>query len=164
MVLQEEARLLQVRTRALQDLSEGVWIGDASGRMSYVNAGFIALTGYLPAEAQGQSWTMLQVRLAGCGCGCATAAGCAGRAGCQGLGTADSAAVLLAGAAYGWGVAAVAGRSTTPASRGFCLPAAASRAAQNQPASNVWCRQLHENTELILPMPPTPLPPAGLWH
>ena len=49
-------------TKALQHLSEGVWIGDASGRMSYVNDAFSTLTGYTASEAQGSGWTMLQVR------------------------------------------------------------------------------------------------------
>lgn len=61
--VQEQARVSDVCTRALDHISEGVWIGDASGRISWTNRAFTALTGYSEGEACGRGWALLQVRL-----------------------------------------------------------------------------------------------------
>jgi hypothetical protein len=58
---EHESQLGGMCSRALQHLSEGVWIGDSSGCISYVNGAFSTLTGYPSGEALGHAWSMLQV-------------------------------------------------------------------------------------------------------
>ncbi len=59
---QEEDRLLQLRDRALNFMTEGILIIDRQGLVLYVNQGFAAATGYSTEEAVGQPWYFLLVR------------------------------------------------------------------------------------------------------
>ncbi len=45
-------------------MTEAAWIGDAAGRLSYVNQAFCALTGYAAGDCLGRCWDILQVRWA----------------------------------------------------------------------------------------------------
>ena len=60
---QEAARLLQLRNRALNSMSDGIFVADAAGRLMFANQGFARLTGYGQEAAAGQPWTFLLVRL-----------------------------------------------------------------------------------------------------
>jgi PAS domain-containing protein len=62
-VRQEQERLLQLRNRALNYMSDGIFIADPSGAIMYTNQGFTKLTGYEQPEAVGQPWTFLLVRI-----------------------------------------------------------------------------------------------------
>lgn len=59
---QEQERLLQLRNRALNYMSDGIFIADPCGSIMYTNQGFTRLTGYEQHEAVGQPWTYLLVR------------------------------------------------------------------------------------------------------
>ena len=59
---QEAARLLQLRNRALNSMSDGIFVADAAGGLMFANQGFERLTGYGQEAAAGQAWTFLLVR------------------------------------------------------------------------------------------------------
>ena len=61
---QEGALLAEVCQQALEGMTEAVWMGDAAGRLTYVNQAFCALTGYAAEECLGRCWDILQVRWA----------------------------------------------------------------------------------------------------
>ena len=58
----QEERLLELRNRALNYMSDGIFIADPCGSIMYTNQGFTRLTGYEQHEAVGQPWTYLLVR------------------------------------------------------------------------------------------------------
>jgi PAS domain-containing protein len=58
---QEQARLLQLRNRALNSMSDGIFVADAAGALMFANQGFARLTGYGQEAAAGQPWTFLLV-------------------------------------------------------------------------------------------------------
>lgn len=53
-------RLLRLHQNALDAISQGVVIADANRRTTYVNAAFVALTGYTAEEMLGNSCSLLQ--------------------------------------------------------------------------------------------------------
>ena len=59
---QQEERLLELRNRALNYMSDGIFICDRQGSMLYTNQGFARLTGYEQREAVGRPWSFLAVR------------------------------------------------------------------------------------------------------
>ena len=58
---QQEERLLELRNRALNYMSDGIFICDRQGSVLYTNQGFARLTGYGQREAVGQPWSFLAV-------------------------------------------------------------------------------------------------------
>lgn len=66
----QEERLLELRNRALNYMSDGIFICDRQGSVLYTNQGFARLTGYEQRDAVGQPWTFLAVR---CGHSCGQA-------------------------------------------------------------------------------------------
>lgn len=58
----QEERLLELRNRALNYMSDGIFICDRQGSVLYTNQGFARLTGYEQRDAVGQPWTFLAVR------------------------------------------------------------------------------------------------------
>lgn len=58
---QQEERLLELRNRALNYMSDGIFICDRQGSVLYTNQGFARLTGYEQREAVGQPWSFLAV-------------------------------------------------------------------------------------------------------
>ncbi|GAB4817717.1 hypothetical protein N2152v2_004763 [Parachlorella kessleri] len=56
----EGALLAEVCQQALEGMTEAAWIGDAAGRLSYVNQAFCALTGYAAGDCLGRCWDILQ--------------------------------------------------------------------------------------------------------
>lgn len=60
--VQEQQRMLQLRSRALNCMSDGIFIADCSGCLMHTNQGFAKLTGYCQSEAIGHPWTFLLVR------------------------------------------------------------------------------------------------------
>ena len=59
--VQEQQRMLQLRSRVLNCMSDGIFIADCSGCLMHTNQGFAKLTGYLQSEAVGRPWTFLLV-------------------------------------------------------------------------------------------------------
>ena len=59
----QEERLLELRNRALNYMSDGIFICDRQGSVLYTNQGFARLTGYEQRDAVGQPWTFLAVRV-----------------------------------------------------------------------------------------------------
>ena len=57
----QEERLLELRNRALNYMSDGIFICDRQGSVLYTNQGFARLTGYEQRDAVGQPWTFLAV-------------------------------------------------------------------------------------------------------
>ncbi len=57
----QEERLLELRNRALNYMSDGIFICDRQGLVLYTNQGFARLTGYEQKDAVGQPWTFLAV-------------------------------------------------------------------------------------------------------
>jgi len=60
--VQEQQRMLQLRSRVLNFMSDGIFIADCDGSVLYTNQGFVKLTGYDQREAVGRPWTFLLVR------------------------------------------------------------------------------------------------------
>lgn len=60
--VQEQQRMLQLRSRVLNCMSDGIFIADCSGCLMHTNQGFAKLTGYCQSEAVGRAWTFLLVR------------------------------------------------------------------------------------------------------
>ena len=57
----QEERLLELRNRALNYMSDGIFICDRQGSVLYTNQGFARLTGYEQMDAVGRPWTFLAV-------------------------------------------------------------------------------------------------------
>ncbi|BDA49232.1 probable signal transduction histidine-protein kinase BarA at N-terminal half [Coccomyxa sp. Obi] len=57
--VQEQQRMLQLRSRVLNCMSDGIFISDCSGCLMHTNQGFAKLTGYCQSEAVGRPWTFL---------------------------------------------------------------------------------------------------------
>lgn len=60
--VQEQLRMLQLRSRVVNFMSDGIFIADCDGSVLYTNQGFVKLTGYHQREAVGRPWTFLLVR------------------------------------------------------------------------------------------------------
>ena len=58
--LRANAEVLRLRDRALAEISQGVLMTDAQGRITYVNPGFERLTGYAESEVLGRTAKFLQ--------------------------------------------------------------------------------------------------------
>lgn len=58
----EQHRLLALRNRALNAMSDGVFIADPAGAMMYANQGLARLTGHPQEALTGRPWTSLLVR------------------------------------------------------------------------------------------------------
>ncbi|CAL8464108.1 g3643 [Coccomyxa elongata] len=57
--VQEQQRMLELRSRVLNCMSDGIFIADCSGCLMHTNQGFAKLTGYCQSEAVGHPWTFL---------------------------------------------------------------------------------------------------------
>lgn len=65
---QEQQLLLELRDRALDIMSEGIWIADTNGSLLYANHGFSAISGYPVHEIIGQPWSFNKASSCACYC------------------------------------------------------------------------------------------------